>query len=796
MAIENTRQIVISTAGNRTTRIWKKEIIHWYELVDRLKKPVKSPETLGEYLKLPKSKQDALKDVGGFIGGELIDNQRVKGVKFRDLIALDLDNIEPGATDDVLKRLSALGCAYVVYSTRKHSSSKPRLRVLIPSDRSMSADEYEPVARKLASIIGITLCDPTTFQVSRLMYWPSCSSDSIYIYAYEDKKFMSVDGILALYDDWRDISEWPRLEVEDKNINLLRKKQQNPLEKDGIIGAFCKNYNILEAIEKFIPDAYEPTSSPDRLTYSKGSTFGGAILYENNNFIYSNHATDPAGQKLCNSYDLIRLHLFKDLDFEIKEGTPTSKFPSFTEMRKLALNDKKVKATLAKERITAADDFAGDIDVNDDINWMDKLKMSDSGGYLKSRENIMIILANDPGLKGKIVYDEFANRGLVLGELPWNSEDKKRNWSDVDDAQLRIRLETIYGITGEGKIQDALLAHSHNHKINEVKDYLLSCEWDGIPRIDTLLIDYFGAEDNIYTRETMRKMLVAGVARAIEPGVKFDNMMILAGKQGCGKSTFLRLLGKNWFSDSLYSFEGKEASEQIQGQFIIELGELVAMVKSDSNNIKQFVSKTEDVFREAYGRRTSRYPRRCIFFGTTNEKEILRDNTGNRRFWPITLGVSEPTKNVFTDLQNEVGQIWAEAVWYWRLGEPLYLTGKAKEISENEQEAYKETSVKEGLIREFLDKEIPEDWYKRNETDKKTFLCGNEILTEEIKLIKRTKICALEIWVECFNRDAGSIRRIDTIEINNILSSFNDWERSKKVHRFGEYGVQKGYIKV
>ena len=473
LKLVNTRQLVISTAGNRATKTWKKELIYWHELVDKLGKPLKSPETLAEYLKLPKAKQDNLKDVGGFVGGELIDNKRVKGAKTRDLVALDLDNIEPGMTDDVLKRISGLGCAYVVYSTRKHSPDKPRLRVLIPSDRSMDPDEYEPIARKLASIIGIKLCDPTTFQVTRLMYWPSCSSDSVYVYAYEDKPFMAADGILSMYEDWQNVEEWPRLEAEDKNINSLRKKQQNPLEKEGVIGAFCRSYNILEAIEKFIPEAYDTTANPNRLTYTQGSTFGGAVLYEDGNFLYSNHATDPASQKLCNSYDLVRLHLFKELDYEVKEGTPVAKYPSFEEMKKLAISDKNVKAELAKEKIAASEDFAEEyIDDTGEINldWMSKLKMSDSGGYSKTTENILIILDNDPNLKDKIVYDEFSNRGLVLGSLPWNKEEKKRSWTDVDDAQLRIMLETRFGITGANKINDALLAHSHNHKINEVAD--------------------------------------------------------------------------------------------------------------------------------------------------------------------------------------------------------------------------------------------------------------------------------------------------------------------------------------
>ena len=344
--MNNNREIIISSAGNRFTAIWTKQKLFWTELIEKLKTPVRSTETLEEYLKYPKSKQDNLKDVGGFIGGELIENNRKKGIVSRDIIALDLDNIEPGKTEDVLKKVSSLGCAYVVYSTRKHSNYNPRLRVLIPGNRSLLPDEYEPVARKLASMIGIVLCDPTTFQVTRLMYWPSCSSDSQYVYAYEDKPFADIDGILKMYQDWHNISEWPQVPGSEKTITLLRKKQENPLEKTGIIGAFCRSYSIVEAIEKFIPDAYEIHEGSNRLTYKGGSTFGGAILYEDGLFLYSHHATDPTSMKLCNAFDLIRIHKFGELDIEAKEGTPVNKMPSFSKMTEMLLKDQKVKSLI------------------------------------------------------------------------------------------------------------------------------------------------------------------------------------------------------------------------------------------------------------------------------------------------------------------------------------------------------------------------------------------------------------------------------------------------------------------
>lgn len=232
----------------------------------------------------------------------------------------------------------------------------------------------------------------------------------------------------------------------------------------------------------------------------------------------------------------------------------------------------------------------------------------------------------------------------------------------------------------------------------------------GVRRVDTLLRDYLGAEDNQYTRAVMRKSLCAAVARAVEGGVKYDYMPIFTGPQGIGKSTFLSILGRKWFSDSLTTFEGKEAAELIQGTWINEVGELTAMTKQETSAVKQFLSKTHDIYRAAYGRTTNKYPRRCVFFGTSNDSEFLKDSTGNRRFWPVDVGVHKEKKSVWDDLPEEVDQIWAEAYCYWMLGELLYLPKDVEKLAEEQQEIHREAYAKEGVVREFLDKDIPQDW--------------------------------------------------------------------------------------
>ena len=795
------RHLKISIGGSRKSLIWQETDITWLDFTERLKTPAKSVETYAEYMKMPKSRQDELKDVGGFVGGTFAGNRRkASNVTGRDLITLDLDNIPTGMTEDILKRVWSLNCAAAVYSTRKHSPYAPRLRVVLPLNKTCTADEYEPIARKMAEFIGIAFCDQTTFEASRLMYWPSVSADGEYVFKYREADFVDKDGVLKLYGDWRNISEWPQVPGIDAVQKRQVAKQEDPLTKQGLIGAFCRTYTITAAMDKFIPGMYEPTVDPGRFTFTGGSTVGGAVLYDDDKFLFSHHATDPCSGQLVNAFDMIRLHVYGSLDDDAKEGTPNNKLPSFAKMEELAGSDPNVSALLAKERSDQAKEaFANSqIDVpeqpEEDTDWRSKLEATQTG-YKKSVNNLIIILQNDPNLKGKIATDVFANRGVALGALPWDPCTETRMWTDADDAGVYWYIETSYNCATRDKLADALTIVGNKHKINEVVDYLSSLTWDGVKRIDTLLSDYLGAERNEYNAAVMRKSLCAAVARAMEGGVKYDYMPILTGPQGCFKSSFLSILGKKWFSDSLTTFEGKEAAELIQGQWIVEVGELTAMNKQETNTIKQFLSKKEDIYRAAYGRRTERYPRRCVFFGTSNDMEYLKDTTGNRRFWPVDLSWDGRTKNVFEDLPGEVDQIWAEALHLWKQGEPLYMSGELKQAAEEAQDEHRQTSEKEGLIRDFLDIKIPLNWDRMSLGERRQFLQGNHKPESDI-LVQRNKICAIEVWAECLNGDPKYMKQTDTRELNGVLNSIPGWERMKSSARFGPFGVQRGYKKA
>lgn len=798
MRMQNDRKITITVGSSRKSADWQPQTLLLSEFWERLRIPARSTETIAEYLALSKGQQDNLKDVGGYVAGTLSGTRRkANAVMGRDILTLDLDNIPNGGTDDVARRVSGLGCGYCIYSTRKHRPDSPRLRVLLPLDRTCTADEYEPCARRMAAMVGLELVDPSTFEASRLMYWPSCCADSQYIYYVEDKPFLSVDGLLATYTDWKDVTSWPTPPGGVTPARLAA-KQGDPETKNGVVGAFCRVYNILSAMDKYLPGIYAPVDGySGRYTFTGGSTTGGAVLYDNDKFLYSHHATDPCGGKLVNAFDMVRLHRFGDLDDNAEPGTPTNRLPSYAAMCEAANQDPQVYGLLMQERWgEATEGFTASPQSEElsDTSWMQKLKIhSKSGVPLSTIDNIWIILEHDPRLAGKFALNAFAGRGEVLGQLPWAESPNRRLWEDNDNAGLYWYLEKYYQITGPGKIDGALSLHSRKHAFNEITSYLQGLIWDGIPRLDSLFIDYLGAEDNAYIRAVTRKAFTAAVARAMQPGIKFDQMTILSGPQGIGKSTLLDKMSKGWFTDSIRTFEGKEASELLQGTWLVEVAELDAFRKTDVSRIKQFISQRVDRFRAAYGRHVKEMPRCCVFFGTTNSTEYLQDRTGNRRFWPVDVGIQKPIKSVWDDLPKELDQLWAEAIVRWRLGEPLYLAEGLAAAAAIQQEEHRETGTKEGLIRDWLEKPIPADWNKWPLDRRRIFWNGGA--AGEIHLVPRERVCALEVWCELFEGNKKDIQYSDAREINSVIATAPGWKRKGSALKFGYCGAQKGFIK-
>lgn len=783
MKLKNDTTLDIAFCKSRKDKVFKNKKVTWGSFLLTLSKTKRTSETVSQYIAFNKSKQDDIKDVGGFVGGYLEEGSRKK-VKFRQLICLDCDFGDPGIWDNWLLLYGNASC---VYTTHKHTSENYRFRLIIPLDRKVNSDEYQAVARRIANDLGIDHFDDTTYQANRLMYFPSTSSDGKYVFQYEDAPFLSVDEVLNTYEDWRDVSSWPTSSRVIKDIKHEIKKQTDPTEKKGVVGAFCKAYSIQEAISTYLSDVYRECDIPNRYTFVGGSTSGGVVVYDDK-FAYSHHATDPSSMQLCNAFDLVRIHKFGYLDTEVVEGCPINRYPSYVKTLEFLEKDERVKIELGKEQMS---DFEN-VD-NESLDWLSKLSYTKQGVIQATTDNVVLVLENDSKLKNCLGYNEFEHREVALKDLPWRKVSSNPYWSDADDAELRYYLEKHYNIVGKGKVDDAVISVIHKNTFHPVRDYLDSCEWDGVNRVDTLFIDYLGAEDSEYIRAVTRKVLCGAVARVYHPGIKFDNVAVLIGKQGLGKSQLVKLLGGPWYSDSLTTVTGKEAYEQLQGVWLMEMGELAAMKKAEVEATKLFVSKQEDRYRVAYGRRVENFPRQTIFIGTTNEENFLRDSTGNRRFWPVDCSYGAE-KSMWEELTPEVvKRVWGEAKTLYEKGEPLHLNRDLEACAVEKQESHQEENAKQGMVESYLEIKLPADWEGKSMAERRAYVQDEELIKEQGR-IRRNKVCILEVWVELFNGDPKKLSTYDSREINKILGNLKGWKRSQHPVRFGDlYGRQRGY---
>lgn len=796
MRIEHDFEISLALSHNRNnSKRWRNVNWDWSKFVTKASETVRTAETYNVYLGLQKDRQAEIKDVGGYVAGYLQGGERSnRSVTWRSMLTLDID-FDDGTMWDMFTL--SFGCAALIYGTHKYHPKSPRTRLVIPLSRTVTADEYEAIGRWIAGELGINAFDDTTFQPARLMFWPSTPKDIDFYFRFQDSEPLNVEQILDSYHDWADVSEWCFSERVQKRIHNRTQDQQDPREKEGIIGAFCRSYSVSGAIEKFLPDEYSVVSD-DRYTYQGGSTSGGLVVYDDL-FSYSHHGTDPTSGQLCNAFDLVRLHKFGDSD-DKNSDKPTHKLQSFDQMLDFASRDEMVKKEGIKARIgsrvpDASEDF-GAVDElakePDDLEWVDQMDTVKKTGKPKSTiHNIVLILSNDVSLKGAFRYNEFENCIYVCRPMAWDKQSGRR-LNNTDLAAIRHYFELKYEIVSTPKINDGIDLAAKIDKYHPVKSYLEPLVWDGKARLDTLLIDYLGCEDSTYTRLATRKTFSAAVNRVYRPGCKFDYVLVVKGGQGEKKSTIFDKMGGEWFSDSLHSFEGKAASEQLVGVWLMEISELSALRNSDAERVKHFVTQRKDRYRPAYGRLNEEYPRQCIFVGTTNKNDFLRDPTGNRRFWPMQTDPLNVKLSVDVDLTSEyIKQVWAEAKDKYKDGELLYFDSKLERQAKEQQAKYTIKDERIGLVEDYLSTKVPENFESWSLIDRRAFFTYDEVDIRPEGTVLREKTAAIIIWEELFCRSALELTRKEAVAINDMLTQLDAW--SPKLFRSKSYGSVKGY---
>ena len=776
------RKLNIAYGNNRQAKRWVNKTIGFDDLKERLRVTIRTTESAEEYAKMSRAQRDTVKDHGGFVAGVLKGGRRkADTVESRSMVALDGDRINA----NFLESYEAL-CSYtsVLYTTHSSTEENPRVRLVFPLTRDVTPEEFVAVSRYLAQMLGIDYFDECSYQPNQLMYWPSTPANGSFVYKETDGPWLDPDAILGEHPEWTDPTRLPTSSRESKANTTAQQKVQDPLTKEGVVGLFNRTYYpISKALEAFLSDVYEPTDNESRWHLIASSSMAGVEIKEDK-FVYSHHAKDPAYLKMCNAFDIIRIHRFGDLDDKA----------SYKAMCEFAMEQDEVKMLAASERTAGAEtDFSG----GEDIDWQKHLQYEPRSMVLKNNlHNITLIMENDPNLKG-IVFNQLADGLEIKGEVPW--KHPARFWRDADDAQLISFVDSHYGSFSERNYRIAVTKVTDDRSYHPIREMFESLPpWDKVRRAETVLIDYLGAEDNRYVRAVTRKSLCAAYMRVYYPGIKFDNMIVLNGAQGIGKSTLISALGGEWFSDSLAlsDMNDKTAAEKLQGYWILEIGELAGMKKADIDKVKAFISRQDDKYRASFGRRVTPHPRQCVFFGTTNsENGYLRDITGNRRFWNVKVtgqGKCKPWEMT----AEVVRQIWAEVAEIARSGEKLYLDADLEAYARQEQREAMEQDDREGIVRNYLDMLLPDDWDSMDYYRRREYIRDIDDPTRAEGTVKRQTVSNIEIWCECFGKNKEEMRPSDSYAISAIMVRIEGWEKCGARQMLPIYGRQRVYTRT
>ena len=386
------------------------------------------------------------------------------------------------------------------------------------------------------------------------------------------------------------------------------------------------------------------------------------------------------------------------------------------------------------------------------------LDFDGNGKPLASINNFLQVIENDPKFEG-----------LKFNLLTYSPEQKRNGkmerWLDSDDAETRRYIEKEYGFHSAQKCDDALRIVFAKNQYHPVRDIVDTLEWDGMERIPLFLTTWTKCEDTPYTREVSRLIFAGGIHRLYNPGCKFDDMPVLIGtKQGEGKSTLVRwlALSDEYFSE-VNEFEGQRGIESLEGAWICEVSELLAMTKTkEQEAVKSFLTRLNDRYRMPFDKRVTDHPRQCLFIGTTNKEQFLTDKTGNRRFYPVK--VNQTGYDLFENEANikaYIRQCWAEArVKLLSSGLKPYADRELIQVIREKQEQAVEDDYRVGMIEDYLE--------------------------------GKKEICILDLWQNALKMgEFSKPSRKDSAEISLILQSFPEWERQPKIKRMEPFGVQR-----
>lgn len=774
MTLTESTRFPALTAPRRDSRHWSQGTVTWGELKAWMTTPA-DHKACGNYV------------LGTFTETTVRHEPRAEpctalhrtklAVVSRAALTLDADTPE----DDFLARVRDLGYAALIHTTYSSTDAEPRYRVIIPVDRALAPDEYYAAASAVIQRVGAKSFDPGSVQPERYMFKPSAPNAVAF-------RWEEVDGGVApaaqLLDDFNpDLSILP--------MPKPHRNKRDPFAIAGTIGAFNRAYEDFDTLIAEYELPYE-TVGAGRWKLA-GAVAAAGMGEVGPGLVYSHHANDPAFGQAASAFDLVRLHLYGDLD-DGHDKTPVNRKPSQLAMLETATEDVRVVQELVGSDFTVEmaqveDEVLGD---QPPRNWRLDFTLEPRTGNVKDDIHNWDLIAKHDAIFQGLRYNEMTLSVETEGPLPWRDDLADRpTFDNGDRASLALHIEREYSVRpARYYLDDMINDRARRRRVNPVQDYLKGLVWDGTPRVETALPGVVPTE---YTRMVARKCLTAAVARALDPGCKWDHMLILFGSEGMGKSHWVDRMARGW-SAPLGRIGDKDTLIAMQRAWIMTSDEGHSLKKADFDVQKEFITRTADLFRMPYEREAQLVQRHCVIWGTTNDAVFLRRQEGNRRF----LIVHAEERVDFDALTDDyVDQVWAEALHLYRAGEQLWLDDDQSALAAAARDAFTEEDAMAGQIGEFLELDIPGNWESMSPLDRREFFMNRE--DQDFKAVDPRRmdvVCSAQIWTECLGRNYGDHRRVDLLEINNSLSQQDGWVKSPDQEYVPGYGKQTVYRRL
>lgn len=761
----------IVTAPKRDSLHWKAGTITWGELTEWMGSPA-NRKAAGNYLLGELSVTTVAHDKDDPDDKCTNLHRRKDAVVSRSAISLDIDSPERTFADAVELAFPYAGLMHTTYSS---SPDAPRYRLIIPVDRELAPDEYVAASHAIMQMLGRDQFDPGSEQPERYMFRPAAQQKRWFQWWELPGDPVPVDQLL---DDFEE-------DLSRKPLPKPSRTKRNPFEIDGVIGAFNRAYEDWDLLIEVYDLPYQKVDEDRYQLVGARSQAGMGPVRDVAGFVYSHHANDPAYGVTCSAFDLVRLHLFGELDETAKPNTPVNKLPSHEQMLDIASTDHRVTAQL----VGLDFDAVMDDDIATPEEWKLNLRRNRTGKFIDHVHNWDLVRANDP-LFSSLVYNELSLSPEVAGDsLPWREvKEVNRIFSENDRWQTVFYLEREYDFRPTKQLVDALIdTTAHERVINPVRDYLAELVWDQKPRLETCLPGVYPTE---FTRKVARMVMVAAVARMMDPGCKWDHTLVLYGDEGLGKSWWIERISRG-YSSSLGRIDNKDTLLTMQRSWIMTADEGHSLRKADSDAMKEFLTRTSDVFRMPFDRETLVHPRHSVIWSTTNDETFLRRQQGNRRFLIVHCQQSVDF-DLYTD--EYVDQLWAEAVYLYHAGQKLYLEGEEAEQAAEERERFIEEDSLVGVLHEFMEQLVPDDWWDKSPDGRIAWMADRDQGFEKPGVTKMDRVCSRQIWREALGQ-RGEPRRVDLLEVFEALKRVPGWRQADGRVRIPGYGPQNAFIR-